>query len=229
LQEKKPSIARRERAARWLVHLLSPAVFLLLSLRLVLITAHVWVPLEYRAPGFPDDPYGFTLQERIYWSSVDIEFLLNDADISYFDSYRLEDSSPMHNERELRHMVDVKRLIGYTVWALWAGLALLGLLTAALWKFSGRGSAMEALAHGSRNTFYFMGVLLIGIVFSFGVVFVGFHRIFFEAGTWRFRYSDTFIRLYPERFWRDTFLLLLFTTAVLAVVVRQAARRLGWR
>jgi integral membrane protein (TIGR01906 family) len=210
-----------------MIQALTPVVFLLLSLRLVLVTAEVWVPLEYRMPGFPDDRYGFSMQERIYWSSVDIEFLLNEADISYFDSYRLDDGSPMHNERELRHMIDVKRLIGYAAWAMWAGLTLLGVSTAVLWRYGGRESAVEALARGATNTFYFMGLLLIGVLFGFGVVFVGFHRIFFESGTWRFRYSDTFIRLYPERFWRDTFLLLLLTTALLAFVVRRAAQWLG--
>jgi uncharacterized membrane protein len=44
------------------------------------------------------------------------------------------------------------------------------------------------------------------------VLFVAFHRIFFEGNTWIFPYSDTFIRLYPERFWRDSFIYIALIT-----------------
>ena len=44
------------------------------------------------------------------------------------------------------------------------------------------------------------------MLLAFGVIFVWFHQIFFESGTWTFLFSDTLIRLFPERFWRDTFL-----------------------
>lgn len=216
--------------AHWVIlakrglQLLTPLVLLLLSLMLVLITARVWVPLEYHSPGFPEDRYGFSLQDRIAWSAVDIEFLLNDADISYFDSYHLEDGSPMHNERELRHMQDVKRLVHYAWWGLAVGIVGVAVLFAGLWRAVEPHTALMGLSQGARNTFYLMGVLLVGILFGFSIVFVGFHQIFFDAGTWRFLYSDTFIRLYPERFWRDTFLLLLFTTVLLAALLYQAAR-----
>ena len=33
-----------------------------------------------------------------------------------------------------------------------------------------------------------------------------FHSLFFSANTWLFEYSDTLIRLFPIRFWQDTFL-----------------------
>jgi integral membrane protein (TIGR01906 family) len=44
------------------------------------------------------------------------------------------------------------------------------------------------------------------VLIGFSVFFVFFHQIFFESGTWVFRFSDTLIRLFPERFWRDTFI-----------------------
>jgi integral membrane protein (TIGR01906 family) len=57
-----------------------------------------------------------------------------------------------------------------------------------------------------------MLVLTIGLAFSFRYVFVGFHRIFFEGDTWLFQYSDTLIRLFPERFWRDAFVFVVVLT-----------------
>ncbi len=65
--------------------------------------------------------------------------------------------------------------------------------------------------------------LAIGLVIAFGVLFVGFHRIFFEGDTWLFSYSDTFIRLYPERFWRDTFALVAIITIALSWGMRWLA------
>ena len=51
----------------WFVTILTPLVVLMLSVRL-LITP-VFAQVEYRMPGFPDDPYGFTLEDRLEWSS----------------------------------------------------------------------------------------------------------------------------------------------------------------
>jgi integral membrane protein (TIGR01906 family) len=51
-----------------------------------------------------------------------------------------------------------------------------------------------------------LAAILIFVLVAFGVIFVMFHNIFFESGTWTFLFSDTLIRLFPERFWRDTFL-----------------------
>ena len=55
-------------------------------------------------------------------------------------------------------------------------------------------------------------LLLVGILafvaLSFRVLFVAFHGVFFEDGTWMFLWSDTLIRLFPERFWRDIFIYL---------------------
>jgi uncharacterized membrane protein len=43
---------------------------------------------------------------------------------------------------------------------------------------------------------------------SFNALFTGFHSIFFEGDSWLFFYSDTLIRLFPLRFWRDVFIAL---------------------
>jgi integral membrane protein (TIGR01906 family) len=49
-------------------------------------------------------------------------------------------------------------------------------------------------------------VILVAVLIAFSVFFVFFHEIFFDPGTWVFRFSDTLIRLFPQRFWRDTFI-----------------------
>jgi integral membrane protein (TIGR01906 family) len=189
-------------------------LMVLLAVRIVLETADIWIPIEYRMSGFPVDRYGFSTEDRIFWSQVDVEFLMGDYEITYFDEYKLLDGSPMHNERELRHMQDVYGLI-QIVWDIlaWGFLAaLIGLII--LGRINSLDKIAESLKMSSRWTLILMLVLGAALVVAFGVFFVGFHRIFFEGDTWIFLYSDTFIRLYPERFWRDTFALVVIVTLV---------------
>ncbi len=216
-------------AVNFLVFLL-PITLVLSSVVIVLYSAGIWIPIEYRLPGFPEDRYGFDLDDRLYWSSVDIDFLLRNEDISYFDSYFLADGSPMHNARELKHMQDVQILLNIVKRVLLGGWILIVTMIVLLWRMGESREIAHALQRAARVTLIVIVVLIVGIIVSFGVLFVGFHRIFFEADSWRFAYSDTFIRLYPQRFWRDCFILLAVVTVVDASLVygigRLKARRM---
>jgi integral membrane protein (TIGR01906 family) len=215
------TIAKPNRIIAGLMRLLLPVILILSSVWIILNTTRLWVAVEYRMPGFPADPYGFALEQRLYWSKVDIDYLLNDAEIEYFDAYQLEDGRPMHNERELSHMEDVKSLIKVTWRVLGVGWLLLIVGAVVLQQREGWGKVVEVFAEGARATMWLMIILAVSLVAAFGVLFVGFHRIFFQGDTWLFAYSDTFIRLYPERFWRDTF-------ALVAVVTLFQAGLLYW-
>lgn len=187
---------------------LIPGVVVLGSVRFLIVTAKCWIPIEYRMPGFPDDPYGFTIEDRIRWSAVDVEFLLNDAGLEYFDAFRLDSNEPMHNERELRHMQDVKILVQQSWLAFRFGLPMSIVLLFLIGYAKGAHATWMILRHGALATAIFLAVFFGVTLFGFGVLFVAFHQVFFEGETWLFPYSDTFIRLYPERFWRDVFILL---------------------
>lgn len=211
--------SRTIRLTQVILQIVLVILLVLLAVRIILVTANFWIPIEYRAPGFPQDRFGFSTQDRIFWSQVDVEYLLGDYDISYFDDYTLPDGAPMHNERELKHMQDVYELIK-VVWKLlgWGALAaILGLVF--LGRFGSIGEVEQVLRSTARWTLLLMIILGVGLVVGFGVFFVGFHRIFFEGDTWIFAYSDTFIRLYPERFWRDTFALVAGLTLIEAGVL----------
>lgn len=208
---------------------LLPIVIVLTSVRILILTAKSWVQIEYNLPGFPQDRYGFSLEDRLYWASIDIEFLLNEDGLEYFNGLQLEDGAPMHNERELRHMEDVKNLM-QAAWKVWgAGFIIVILLILMLWRVGGASVALQGLMVSSRGMIILMVVFSIGVAFAFGVLFVGFHRIFFEGSTWIFPYSDTFIRLYPERFWRDTFVYVVFITLFEAMLIFLVARYLSAR
>jgi integral membrane protein (TIGR01906 family) len=210
------------RAAQGLLVLLMPFFLILTSVRLLLTPA--FVALEYRTPGFPADPFGFTAEERLDWSAVSLDYLLNDEGIESLAAQRLSAEQPLYNARELQHMSDVKTLVqaALRVW-LACAVVVIGLVVVLWWR-----GEMAALLHGlqggGRWTLLLMGIVAGGLAVSFSFLFVGFHRIFFQGETWLFLYSDSLIRLFPERFWRDAFLWICGLTAWMAVGLWAGAR-----
>jgi integral membrane protein (TIGR01906 family) len=188
----------------WLVTFLVPIILILTAVRLLLTSA--FVQLEYRTPGFPDDPYGFTRADRLVWSQNALDYLLNDAGISFLGDLRFADGTPVYNERELSHMIDVKNVtrIALNVWH--GGLAALLFLGVWAWRGNWLNEFRFGLGRGGWLAVFLVGGIILLVLVGFGFFFVAFHGVFFEAGTWTFPTSDTLIRLFPERFWRDAFL-----------------------
>lgn len=117
----------------WLVAILVLVMLILTSVRLLMTPA--FVHLEYRTPNFPPDPYGFTREDRINWSLIALDYLLNDEGISFLGDLRFEDGTQVYNERELGHMLDVKNVlqVALIVWY----VSMVGLLLLGLWAWWG--------------------------------------------------------------------------------------------
>lgn len=214
----------------WITALILPVVLILSVVRLVL---NPWYPVfEYHTPGFPADPYGFSLQDRLNYSKLAVDYLINDADISFLGDLRfpagqqapqascqyMTDCTHLFNDRELEHMLDVKNVVRGAMHILEISvLVLVGLF---LWAWWGKWlpNYMKGLQRGGILTLVFIGLIILFVLVAFNVIFVIFHEIFFKAGTWMFLYSDTLIRLFPERFWQDTFLIVGGLSAVLGLL-----------
>ncbi|MFN2176509.1 MAG: TIGR01906 family membrane protein [Anaerolineales bacterium] len=182
-----------------------PVFLALTSVRLVMTPA--LIQFEYNQPGFPPDPYGFTKEDRLYWSRIALDYLLNSEDISFLGDLEFANGAPVYNARELRHMLDVKNTVTSVLYIWYISLAALVLLGAWAWH-SGRWVDFKiGLSRGGVLTMTLIGAILFFVLLSFGVLFVAFHNVFFQPGTWTFLFSDTLIRLFPERFWRDVFLI----------------------
>ncbi len=190
---------------------LTPIVLLGIALRLLLTP--LFLQIEYNMPGFPADEYGFTREDRLRWAPYAVNYLTNREEISYLADLKFDDGTPLYNERELSHMDDVKRVTRGALNVFYlalAGLALLGLWSkrpqqwAAFRQGLKRGGGIMVGIAGVVAAVVAVGMFLIPDLFwSF---FSGFHTLFFEGDTWLFAYSDTLIRLFPIRFWQDTFL-----------------------
>lgn len=199
-----PTTSGYKQVLTWIVAILIPLALILTSVRLLLTPA--FVQLEYRTPNFPPDPYGFTQEDRLFWSMIALDYLLNDEGIGFLEELQFEDGTPVYNARELKHMVDVKNVLG-SVLIVWYA-SLLGTVLLGIWAYWG-GWWEEfkiGLRKGGWITVGFVGVTMVAVLIAFSVFFVFFHEVFFDPGTWIFRFSDTLIRLFPERFWRDTFI-----------------------
>jgi len=181
-------------------------VFLILTgVRLLLTDA--FVTLEYNMPGFPEDTYGMTKAERLEYAPIALEFLLNGADESFLGDLTFPDGAPLYNERELSHMVDVQVLTVQFLKVWYVSMALLVLLTVWAWRGKWMREFIQMLSNAGLISIVVLGTLILLLLLSFDLVFVNFHRVFFEGDSWLFLYSDTLIRLFPERFWMDAFIL----------------------
>jgi integral membrane protein (TIGR01906 family) len=226
-------------AISWLITILVPVALSLGAVRIILLPWYL--QFEYHTPNFPVDPFGFTLADRLRYSRLALNYLLNDAGPEYLADLHfptgqqappescqfMKDCTLLYNEREIQHMVDVKRTVQAALKILYATLAILVVSGIWAWQAHWMEDYRIGLARGGWLTIFLIGIIILLVIASFSVIFVFFHEIFFQAGTWTFLFSDTLIRLFPERFWRDTFLLVGFITAALAGLVIFLTPRIG--
>jgi integral membrane protein (TIGR01906 family) len=94
------------------------------------------------------------------------------------------------------------------------------LVLLALWAWRGKWvkEYIRGLQRGGILTLITLGLIILTVLVAFNYLFILFHEIFFKAGTWTFLFSDTLIRLFPERFWEDTFLVVGGLSAALGIL-----------
>lgn len=192
--------------AAWIVTLGVPVLLILGSVRPAMTPQ--FLSFEYHRPDMHVDPYGFTLEDRLRWGPLGIEYLVTDADISLLGDLTFTNGRPMFTERELHHMVDVKVVTRGAFFVLAAALVVVPLCALYLWRTGRRYQLREALLRGAVFTLGGIVAVVFGAVVAWDMFFGLFHRLFFADGTWVFYTSDTLIRLYPEKFWFDTALII---------------------
>lgn len=207
-------------AVRYTLAAAVPVLLVLLSVRLVMTP--VYLQIAYARPGFPEDFYGFSQEDRLNYAPYALNYLLNGAGIHYLGDLVFPDGTPLYNERELRHMEDVKVVTRAAYLVLVVGLvSTLALLVMAVPAPGLRPAVRSGLRSGAVITLAAVGAIIVLAVAAWDTFFTAFHNIFFESGTWRFLYSDTLIRLFPEAFWFDAALTIggLTTTGALVILL----------
>src|SRR6266550_7611239 len=106
---------------RILIIVLLPFMLTLTNVRLLM--THAFPEIEYSLPSFPADPYEMTKADRLKWSKISIDYLLNGSGIEFLKALRFPagvtappescqfyldgDCNRFYNDRELKHMSDV--------------------------------------------------------------------------------------------------------------------------
>lgn len=217
----------RDRIARWVLTLSIP--FVLLLSNLYLLTTPYFVRYEYAKPAFPPAEL-FSDRERLSLAEATVHYLRSGEGPDYLRTLR--PTWQVYNEREVKHMVDVKVVMNaaFMVQAVTLALSLASFFWLARRSVS-RGSAWQSVARGCA--ILLATLLAIGAVvyLSFDVFFVFFHRVFFSGDSWLFAYTDTLIQLFPVQFWIDATwalaLLAIVEAALLGGVALTITRRLN--
>jgi integral membrane protein (TIGR01906 family) len=187
-----------------LVTLVVPFILIMMAIRLLINP--LFLTVEYNLPNFPSDPYGFTTAERLKWCELSMDYLINSEPDDYLATLKFEDGTPLYNERELSHMLDVRVLVqsALTAWYILLGVTLLLGLTA--WKFGYLKELWKSITLGGWLTLGVIFLVILSTFIDFSALFTAFHGLFFQGDTWLFYESDTLIRLYPLKFWSDAFI-----------------------
>ena len=208
-----------EKVLNFFVSLSIPII--LSTLTILLLLSPVFINLEYQRPGFPEDSYGFSTEERLEYGNLTRRYLVTRQTLDVLRDLEFENGEALYLERELTHLEDVKVVIQGLMRVFYGAgaVCILGVI------ISQRNQTREdfywALFRGGRLTAILLITILFFTLISFRALFTSFHLIFFEGDSWLFRFSDTLIRLFPLQFWQDVFL-------VFGLVTLSAAVILGW-
>lgn len=193
-----------------------PIIVIAGAVRLVTTPAFLW--LEYHRPGFPDDRFGFGLEERMTYGSYAVDYLLNFAGPQYLGGLVNAAGDPLFASDEVAHMADVKTVMQLTFLA---AVVLVLLEVAALIYLARRypGGVRRSLFAGAVITLLLIITVAVLAALGWQQFFAAFHSVFFADGTWTFAASDTLIRLFPGQFWIDAGIAVAAVVLVVSTLV----------
>lgn len=203
-----------------IITILTPVLLITSAMRTAL--SPVFVNIEYKLPNFPPDSYGFTTEERLHWANYSIQYMTGVISEEEFSALQFPDGTPLFNDREISHMIDVHDLT-VSMLALWRILIIFfTIMLLAGWKNDWLRPLFYALENGAKLTLTIIFGILVYVWINFNQLFTLFHQIFFDGDSWLFYLSDTLIRLFPIKFWQDLFIFIgsfcIITSLILIIL-----------
>ncbi|MFN3813978.1 MAG: TIGR01906 family membrane protein [Aquificaceae bacterium] len=192
---------------------LFPALALLSSVRVGFTEA--FLEWEYSRKDFPKDRWGLDDRIRLGIAKLGLRAVLSDKGMEEFKA------SGYFNPREAKHMEDVKRLLSVLFPTLYILAPLWFLLLLSLRRPKSIGWVL--VLSGTFAEFLSILFIIISLT-NYGWLFATFHNYIFDPYSWRFRYEDMLLRVYPMKFWFDATVF----TFVLTVVISSLSQMVGF-
>jgi integral membrane protein (TIGR01906 family) len=197
-----------------------PAILLADGLRVV--TGDWYVRAVYEHGGVPQDDLGFSTEQRTALALTGLHSIRPDErdGMELLRRARLADGTPAFTAREIRHMSDVRTLLGRLYTLQIAAVVVIAALAVALaFRPTRRSLVPRALRLGALLTLGLAALIGVLAVVYWPAFSTPFHLAFFGESSWRFDDTDTLRRLYPDRFWIDTAVVLGALALVQAAVL----------
>jgi integral membrane protein (TIGR01906 family) len=202
-----------------------PAILLADGLRLV--TGDWYVRAVYEHGGVPKDDLGLTAKQRTSLALTGLHAIRPDEKdgLQLLRRARLPGGQPAFSAREVRHMSDVRTLLGRLYTLQVAGAIVIAVLALTLsFRPSRRRLVPRALRLGALLSLGLAAFVGLASVVYWPAFSTPFHLLFFGGSSWRFDDADTLRRLYPDRFWIDTATVLGLLAVVQAAAMWVLAR-----
>lgn len=201
------------------MYLLPPIIsFIFIATAVQTLLSPTYINVAYQLPNIPIDKFGFSTSERLIWANVSVNFLISEINEEDLKLLILERRKPVFTEREVSHLVDVKKVIK-SLTNLWVFSIALLLTTGLFFYRTNRLKLfLRSWVHASWLT---IGILTIVGFFSFvdfWSFFSQFHELFFTGDSWLFPENSTLIRLFPTQFWQNSLNAIGFITLVFCLI-----------
>ena len=211
--------------------LLATVPLLLLLSNLYVVATAAFIRHEYGKSGFPSSEV-YDSSERLPLALATLRYVRFGEGTGQLTALSSQGRA-VYNEREVQHLVDVRRVIRGAFLLHGACVLLASLAIALAWRARERSALLQSIYHGCQILLVALASIGLLAYTSFDVFFTAFHRVFFSGDSWLFAYTDTLIQLFPVPFWMDaTWALALLAVAESLLVgglTYAALRRTGFR
>lgn len=193
------------------------------------VIASNYPAFEY--PRIQSDLFGWSDEVRLELGTATLDYIQRpepaEEVIHLIADLRLPEdpSQPLYNDREIGHMLDVKNLFDAIKRILRVLLVLVPAGLIALF-FLDRFQLYDTIYKGGWATIILLASIAIFILVGWSLFFTTFHELLFPPGTWTFFYTDSLIRLFPEKFWFDVGVIISMSSLLLGVIVMFIGRYL---
>jgi len=190
-----------------------------------LLVTDQYLAFEYGKSDFPKDVFGFEPNQRLSHASDSLRYIVEKRPPAFLADQK-HDNAPLYDPREVSHMQDVQNVF-QAVWNLWkisSVLFIICVLALTLVE-GGRKLIAAALKAGGLITVGLFALIGISAAVAWQGWFVLFHRFFFAEGSWLFSYSDTLIRLFPQKFWFDSAITLFVLNIAVGLLLAWIGQR----